>query len=50
MSERRDKLKETKLYELYIKFELQWFPNKETDTTVDFLLWLDRMGYEIVKK
>ena len=47
---RRDKLKEIKvLYELYRKFELQWFPNKEIDTTIDFLLWVNRMGYRIVE-
>ena len=49
-SKKRDKLKEVKvLYELYRKFELQWFPNKEIASTIDFLLWLDRMGYEIVE-
>ena len=49
-STRRDKLREIKeLYELYRKFELQWFPNKKIDTTIDFLLWLDRMNYKIKK-
>lgn len=49
MSERRDRLKETKLYDVYREFEEQWFPNKDVATTIDFLLWLDKNNYEIVE-
>ena len=47
---KREELEKTKLYELYNKFEHQWYPNKNVDTTIDFLLWLGKNGYEIIKK
>ncbi len=47
-NDKRDRLKEAgELYELYREFELQWYPNEDADTTLDFLLWLDREGYLI---
>jgi len=40
--EKREKLEGYKLYELYREFEAQWFPNKDVDITLDFLLWLKK--------
>ena len=49
MSTRREELEKTKVYEVYRRFELQWYPNKDVDTAIDFLLWLEKNGYEVMK-
>ena len=47
--EKREKLEDSGLHKLYREFEAQWFPNKDVDTTLDFLLWLDKNDYVIIK-
>lgn len=37
---KREKLEDDSLYKLYREFEAQWYPNKDIDTTLDFLLWI----------
>ena len=43
--EKREKLEGYKLHELYREFEAQWYPNKNVDTTLDFLLWMMKEEY-----
>ena len=32
------------------EFEREWFPAKEVPKNIDFILWLEKKGYEVLSK